>query len=620
MDNYGPCTRAICIALLAAVCVSGAGTALADRGANIARYAQTEIRDGARTLPVLARLAYREAIAELRNGNTAAAEKKLNEAVRYYPNYADAYFTLSAIKLRQLEIDSTIYLVQAFVAMWKDFSSQRHLVVNAVVFIPYVLFLTSCIVWVAFAFKYFPFAAHKVQEFLRSRFRAAAPRFTSYLLLVLPLLIAPGVITALAYLTIVCWVFMYRREKLLVITLFTPFVILGLFGSLLKPFTPLADPGSLTSLMARANDDPGDHRLIRDLERANVDGLEPEKNTALGLVHQRNGEYTRAADFFFRAISLRPGEASGYINLGNVYFLQGRYGKAIEGYRTAQGIEPLDPVGQYSLAQAYIKTLLMKESSIALQLAAENGIEAVKASYTPDALQHALVLSKTFTNLQLWRAAYIEGKTSSVDYLDQILRPFTRFPRSTGAWILVVSLVMAVALSRLVKPAELTFQCGNCGRLTCHNCCNSERDTRICQECAGAIAGVTSERVVEALLRQKRQAILVNRRKAARFYSVLLPGIRDISFGKVSRGFFLAALFSFSLVQLYTRGYLIKDPSSLVDEAPLWKIILPAVGVVWSYLLSTFGRHEYDFRAHRDQNLRHRAKETRPDPRGTRVA
>ncbi|MEE9269301.1 MAG: tetratricopeptide repeat protein [Candidatus Krumholzibacteria bacterium] len=620
MKIFGPFPRAICIVLGIAVLAACPATVAADKRANLARYAQWEILDGARTLPVLAKLAYRDAISELRNGNTEAAEKKLHQALTYYPHYPDVYFTLSSIKLRQMNMETTIYLGQAFVAMWHDFSSHRLFVANTVVFIPYVLFLASFIVCFAFAFKYLPFAAHKVQEFLRSRMRAGAAGFTAYLLLLLPLLIAPGIVTTLAYLTVVCWVFMYRREKFLVFTLVTPFVILGLFGSVLRPFTPLTDPGSLTSLMARANDSAGDDQLIRQLDRAKVEGLEAERNIALGLIHQRNEQYGAAADHFFRSISLRPDDSSGYINLGNVYFLQGQYEKALEGYRTAQGIEPLDPVGQYALAQAYIKTLMMKESSIALQLAAANGIEKVKASYTPDALAHAVVLPKTFSNGQLWRAARIEGKTASSDYLEQILLPFTRFPRNTAAWILLVSLVAAIILSRLVKPARLTFQCGNCGKLTCYRCCNSEREIRICQDCAGTIAGVTSERVVEALLRQKRQAILVSRRKAARFYSVLLPGVRDISFGKITRGFFLAAVFSFSIIQIYTKGYMIKDPTSLVDEVPLWKLVLPIVGVVWSYVFSIFSKQKYDFRGQRDHNVRHRPKEHKLDNHGARVA
>jgi hypothetical protein len=56
-------------------------TAAADKRANLARYAQWEVLDGARTLPVLAKLTYRDAISELRNGNTEAAEKKLYRAL-----------------------------------------------------------------------------------------------------------------------------------------------------------------------------------------------------------------------------------------------------------------------------------------------------------------------------------------------------------------------------------------------------------------------------------------------------------------------------------------------------------------------------------------------------------
>ena len=57
--------------------------------------------------------------------------------------------------------------------------------------------------------------------------------------------------------------------------------------------------------------------------------------------------------------SKSPNGSMGYVNLGNVYFIQGQYEKALEGYRKAESIDPEDPVCQYNLAQAFIKTLLI---------------------------------------------------------------------------------------------------------------------------------------------------------------------------------------------------------------------------------------------------------------------
>ena len=154
-------------------------------------------------------------------------------------------------------------------------------------------------------------------------------------------------------------------------------------------------------------------------------------------------------------------------------------------------------------------------------------------------------------------------------------------------------------LPRIIKSHRLTFQCSNCGKLTCSNCCNTDREMSLCQECHGTIATVSSEKVIDALLRQRRQAALVSRRKAARFVTATVPGIRDIYYGRVSRGFVLASMFSLSLVLLAARGLLIKDLSVHDVGVPLWKIILPAAGLVTTYLISILGKPKIDFRNYR---------------------
>jgi tetratricopeptide (TPR) repeat protein len=588
---------------------------------DLAQYQRAQLSAGAKTLPVLARLAYRDALADLHEGEFEAAEKQLLQALKYDPQYVDPYFTLARVKLRQYDPELAVYLAQGFTALGRSFTTQSLFVLNAVVAIPYVLILVSLIVCLALAIKYLPFAVHRFKEFLQERFRAAFPGLSAYLILLLPLVLVPGAVTALAYLTVVCWLFMYRRERFLMIVLLVPFIVLGFFGSYLRPLTPLADPKSLTSLIVEANEAPGDSRLIRELERTPAEGLEAEKNNALGILHQRSGRYTTAADYFFRAISVKPDEPRGYINLGNVYFLQGSYDKALEGYRKAEAIEPRDAVCQHGLAQAFIKTLLMKEASKSLQLAATLGLDKVKSSYAEEAVNDTAVFPKTFSNAELWRIAFIEGSSSNKDVLNELMLPLTRFPRKATAWILLGALAIGFLLSRVVDPSKLTFQCSNCGRLTCESCCNTDREMHLCQECAQTVEGVTSERVTEALLRQKRQNVVVNRRKSSRFITILLPGMRDISYGRISRGFYLAALFSVGIIQLFARGFLVKDSMLFVIDTPLWKIIIPAAAIVWAYGQSFVSKPQYSFRAYSPPRAKRGARETKSEPRGAaRVA
>jgi tetratricopeptide (TPR) repeat protein len=613
--------RAICT--VACVVLLRPDRALADTPDRyqIARYRQAQLAAGAKTLPLAARLAYRDAVADLRDGDTVAAEKHLFEALTYDPQYADPYLTLTRVKAAQFDPEAAVYFLQAFAAIVRNFSAQSLLALNVALAIPYVLTLVCLIVCLALALKYLPFAAHRVREFLQGRMHAANPGLCAYLILLLPLILGGSVLPALAYLTVLCWLFMHGRERLVMMVLFAPIIIMGFAEPVIRPLASVADPKSLTSLAARANDAAGDPQLIKAIERTPAPGIEAEKNLAMGLLHQRAGNPADAADHFYRAISLRPEDASGYINLGNVYFSQGSYGKALEGYRKAEEIEPMDAVCQHALAQAYIKTLLMTEASRSLQLAATLGIEKVKSSYATDAVADVAVFPKTLSPRELWRMATLESKTIDNNALSDLLVPVTRFPTKTGSWILLATIVAAVILARLIDRSKLTFQCSNCGTLTCVGCCNMDRETPLCRECAGMVEGVTSEKVTDALLRQKRLSSVVNRRKSSRFATMLLPGMRDVSYGRISRGFALAILFSVGVVQLVANGYVIKDETALVITTPLWKPIVAAVAIVLAYALSLLSKPQYNFRAYRASKAKARAKEAKGDPHGAaRVA
>ena len=570
-----------------------------DGAVNRDAYRHDQVTKGARTVPVLAQLAYRDALASLENGDRNRAEKQLRQALRFDPHYTDAYWTLARLKSIQFDMDAPIYLAQAIGSLWGSFRNQRLLALNGTAMFALALITLNLVVCFAFSVRYLPYVAHKLGEFLKSRFNAVLPRFAAYVILLTPVVLLPGTLISLGYLMVLCWLFMYRREKILVTVIVAPLAVAGLLDVHVRLTASLADPKSLTSLIERANDVGADGHLVHAIEQVQTRELETEKNLALGLLHLKASRYDAASNHLFTAISLEPGRTMGYINLGNVHFLQGQYEKALQGYRKAESIDAADPVCQYNLAQVYIKTLLMKKASRSLQLASEHGIEAEKSRYSVVVLNASPVLFKHFSKKDLWRIALAEAKSFDDE---RVLSSLAGTQRKTGAWVLIAILVVAIVLARTIDPGRLAFQCSNCGGLTCSRCCNDEHDVSLCAECAKTIESVTSEKVVEALLRQKRQAVIVRRKKSARFTSVILPGVRDIYHGRILRGVLVAGVFSLSLVYLFTKGSFIQDPSMLVTQPPLWKTILPVLGIIAAYALSVFSKPSYSFRPQRHRS------------------
>jgi Tfp pilus assembly protein PilF len=601
---------AFCTILLAAMSIAqvGHGTALSD---SYSDYREEQIARGAQTFPLAAQLLQERALRTLQEGDPRAAEKMLVQASEMDPNYPDPYFTLAKIKARQLSSDTFYYLTRAVATLLDNFRYQRLLVLNGILFTVLGAALIALIFCIAFTLKYLPFTAHKLAEILERRGNIALPKLSAYLLLVIPFALFPGLITGLSVMILISWMYMLRREKLITILIILPFLGLGFFDHHLQQYAPLADPTSLTSRIAAANDSPGDDRLIAAIEAKPAGALAVEKDLALGLLHLRSEQFLPAATYFLRAISKDPENLMAYVNLGNVYYLQGDYEKALEGYRKASALDSLDAVCQYNLAQAYIKTFLLAESSDALKRASASGIDEVKKSFASKALKYFPVYPKTFSDRDLWRISMIEGETYMGGHLWSILLPITRFTPRLSAWLLTCALLLSLLFLRMINRRKLAFQCANCGELTCDGCCKDEDGRDFCESCAEAVEGVSSEKVISALLRRRRQAVIVKRRKSVRLLTSLVPGVRDIYYGRIMRGAAIAALFSFSLILLWSRGMIIQEWNTIATQVPAWKLFFYAGTGLFAIVLSIFSKPPYDSKALRVSGNRGQVKEHR---------
>ncbi len=585
-----------------------------------AAHKRTQIQRGATVLPLAAQFEYRTALQYAREGDLQRAEQHLNAAIKLAPTFPDAYFTLSKTKFRQFDADALYYLIGGVSAMWNNYSAHSLLAVNVLLIGMLALIGAISITFSAFALRYIPFVAHRLGELMGRRFRAAMPLTAAYLFIMVPFALFPGFVTGACMLLVMTWHFMHRREKFGLTLLLAPLVLTGLLAPQLERFSVMADPESFTNLAARSNYSAGSQELINALARTDVPQLEAEKNSALGLLYLRQGEYETAAVHLLESIALRPGDASGYINLGNVYFSQGQWHKALEGYRKAGSVDSLDAVGQHNLAQAYIKTLLMAESTKALHRATEAGIGKVRKSFAVAALPMFEVYPKTLSPKQLWSIAAAEGESSRrPGIVAAALEPVLGFSLRVSAWMLLAALLISAALSRMLKPRHLAFQCANCGQLMCESCGNDERGTLICRSCHNVIAEVSSEKVVDALLRRRRQKIVVTRRKRLRQLTVWLPGLRDAFYGRLLKSTAVSLLFAVSAIMLWSRGYVWTDWNSLIYPTSLWKWIVPAAGIVVSYLLSASSKRHVEVRNYRNPESRQRQGE-RDEPRHAKSA
>lgn len=613
--RYATGVIAFCTIVILLFPGTGAAQPLATHERNLSVYKTRQLAKGARDFRVLAQLYYRQAIFEIEAGKREEAVRHLQTALALQPTLPDACFTLARLKALSLDGESLLYLLRGIELVAHDFEYQSLLAANGILAALLVLIVVAIIFGIAMVIKYLPFSAHRLTEFLQTRFNAAHSRLAAYLVLLIPFALFPGFITGFAIMLIITWVYLSRREKGVVFLLTALLICTGFFANSLKKFTPLTDPRSLTATIATANVSGGDQGLLRILEKtpAGHPELKKNKNLALGLLSLRADDLFGASDYFLKTIASDPQNTLAYINLSNVYYLQGEYEKSLEGYIKAEAIDSLDAIGQYNLGQAYIKTLLMAKSSQALNKASRAGIDEVKSAYAPEALGALQVFPAPFSSRQLWHTAFVEGSLASKNFILDIYVPLAHFSPRMSAWILLLALLFAIVAGRAARASWLTFQCSNCGKLTCNSCCNNDRGIILCGDCASAIEGVSSDRVIEALLRQRRQARALKNRKLERVIVYWLPGMRNIYHDNLFGGIVLAILFGMSIAGLWSRGLIIENWKTLPYSPSPWHWYLPTGMLLLSYAISILKKQKQKPARSRTMTARTESKDAAPN-------
>jgi Tfp pilus assembly protein PilF/TM2 domain-containing membrane protein YozV len=592
--------HAFCTALLVLATILAARTATAQTvEANLARHVDQQLKAGAVSLPLDAEVEYATALDQLRHGKLDDAKKHLQSSIALAPHFTDAYFTLARLEARRLSPDAIYWLVQGVIITTRSFEAQSLFLANAGVAIMLIFLITSGIMWLALVLRYFPFLAHRLGEWLSRRFNASKPRVCAYLLLFAPFLLIPSYPIAVALVMLTVWPFMARRERVVAFMSATAFAVLAWFAPWIDRYSPIADPGSLTSLIAQANESPADPTLAALIESTPSRGLDAEKETALGLLSMRTGEQEQAVGHFLNAVQKDPHNSLPYVNIGNVYYLNGQYDKALEGYRKAEQVNATDAVGQYNQAQAYIKTLLMDESSQALKRASQTGFDAIHDSFAERARDTWSIFPRIFGAEDFWRMAAVEGQHEHSAVMTSAMRSATGLSARAGFVIVVAALLLSLIGARFVKPLKVAFQCSNCGEMTCSGCCSDTNGTILCKACGKVVGGVTSDKVLEALLRQRRQSVIVKRRKSIKLATMWVPGVRHFYYGRMVSGIAVATLFAGCLVSFLASGYILPRWSSLDYSTPLWQWILPALGVILTYTIAVMSRQLYEMRSTR---------------------
>ncbi len=557
-------------------------------------YTTAELQRGAWSLRVPARAVYRDAMETLEAGDRETARRKLFLAASLSGDYPDPMFALARIDLRSGNTDFIIHLIEGYKRKIRGFYGQALLAANVVILSTAVAFTVLFLVLIFLLVRHWPEYDHKIREIYGGKYAFPPARFIGPLL-ILGLLIVRGGITLYSALMIaVLWPVIGRREKAAVLTVTLFICAVSFLTPQLESLTSAIDEGSATRRLAMVNESGADSRLIRSIDEIDSGRFAAEKEFAIGTMKSRIGLYDEARGHLLASVSERSDFAPAYLNLGNVYFRQGDFNRALAGYQSVIAIDSTSALAWFNIGQTYINKMLFAESSAALAKARVFGIEKYNEANPATTLLELDIYDRGFPVAELWRIAFREGGSGKSGILDGIFRPYLLFPLR-WVWILLVAAVISgIVLARTVPRAWKVYFCNNCSLPTCPECSDSETGITLCHNCAAAISGLSSVKVMEALLRHRRQKVRSRRDRGGWWKMKVVPGSSKIILGSAWKGMFVISATASALFLLLWNGFYLDDPRSAGLGTPLMHqaTALAVIALFWLSTIRSRKPHE----------------------------
>jgi tetratricopeptide (TPR) repeat protein len=591
----------ICLLAVVAICTPALSDTL-DRIEDpvLRNYAMQEVIRGAPALEVPARVLYREALELCEKGNWRQARERLILSSSLADDYPDPLFTLARIELLNAQPDFLFYLFEGITRLAKSFYHQSLIAANAAILFVTGMLGTLLVVLVILAIKHWSLIDHWLRERYAQRLPAAPAGWISVIAVAALLVMRLGIALYITILIVIVWSCIGRREKAAVLCMTAIIAASSFFARYADTFIPAIDPGSITHRLSLINEQGTDDLLLGEIAGIDDPEYRAEKEFALGTLLYRKRDYSGAKHYLLSSVSERRDFAPAYLALGNVYFMEEEYDKALAGYQNVVAIDSTNALAYYNIGQTYIKKMLFSKSSAALDRANKYGINQHQEANLSSRIMNVAVYESAFDNEALWSLAFREGQSHARIYLSDVLRPYLLFPFERLWILLVIGVACAIVIGAKSPRSWNVFRCDNCQSATCDMCADTETGLRLCSKCSNVISGLSSVKVMEALLRHRRQTVWarMNRRTFA-WKNMFWPGASFVYRGQLFTGFVYILIGVWALMVLVWRGFYFEDFRAITISVSMWKVIPPLVVLSLGYILSLRARSQQEQRNYR---------------------
>ena len=549
-------------------------------------YSYDEVTQGAPALQIPSRIVYGEGLELVEKGDWEGARERFLLAAELSGDYPDPLLTLAKNEFLRFNPDFLPHTIEGFQRLVSNFYVQSFVLANIALLVTVISIGTLFLLLVYLLVKYWPLVDHSIREWYSVKCSFPPANWVGIILTIALVSLRAGIAVYIPLLLLSVWVSLKLKERIVLLGLLLFVSALSFFADYSNTFVPPMDPGSATRRLSLINERGADNDLFQLISGIEDEAYRSERDYALGTLLYRLEVLPEARDFLLSSVSANPDFAPAYVNLGNVYFKEGDFDKALAGYQNAISIDSEHILAHYNLGQTYIKKMLFAESSQSLKRANELGIEEYRTTHPSTRFRNLTIYEDGFGSMGLWRMAYREGSGRERILFSEILQPFLLFPFHR-LWIMLIGcMIISLILGRKVPKSKKVFRCENCDRPACHICADEELGVRLCRDCASVVDGLSSVKVMEALLRHRRQKVFKTSVKKIRKRTFLFPGAAHIYYGKTFTGAFCISIGVAGVMLLLWNGLYFKEPMALKQMTPIWQRIMPIAMLLYGVALS----------------------------------
>ncbi len=454
----------------------------------------------------------------------------LKKAQRAAQNLPAVYFELakSSFSINNAGfIDSLGYFFRGILLSFKNYWWQFNLI--ATLWFAAISSLLASLIVFAFVFvsSSIPLIKHEITENPIKMFLIILIFLSSFI----------GLIYLVAFMTIFVAMYHSQREKIIIYGSAVLLLLMPLFVKTTNLFLSASSSDELKAI-EKVNA-AKDNQLALHILKGKDDTL---SKFSYALALKREGYVNESISEYNELIS-NDKNSKYYINLGNSYLSKGMPQKAADFYEKAIAIKP-GASAYYNLSQVSREMLILDKGD-------EYFIEAVKldssavsryrtiASRNPN----RFVIDENVSLFTLWK--YVFNNIDSKDIIRLSSFPLFLYP--------IVAIALVIFYYLYSKHNMKARKCNRCGAIYCSYCDKRLHWGDMCQKCFESLINLQQEskdRITRIIKINEYREKKINRLKIA-IYTI--PGLAYIMDGKILKGLFFSWVFFF-LIFLWIYG------------------------------------------------------------------